>query len=134
MKAFALSLALILIVAGQLGCGKKDTDDDKDEKGAIETTVDYVTGYTAVEAKFKAERQTIQISIGKAVDMFVVMEGRNPVSLQELVDNNYLGRNYLNDEYGKPLEAEVRNGQLVVRSMRVNKETGRRELNWSKNY
>ncbi len=135
MKALALSLALILLVAGQIGCGKKDKDDGKkDEKGAIESTIDYATGYTAVQAKFKAERQTIQISIGKAVDYFAVDPGRRPNSLQELVDAGHLHKRYLNDEYGKPLEVEVRDGQLVVRSMRLNKETGRRELNWSKSY
>jgi hypothetical protein len=136
MKALIALLVIALLVGGAIWLGTRDTgrDKDDDEKGAIDTTVDYLTGNTAVKAKFKAQRTTIEISIRNSVSLFEGQKGRTPNSLDELVTAGYLDKQYLNDEYGKPLESALTNGALVVRSYLVDKETGQRSLNWEKRF
>ena len=134
MKALTTLLVIALLVGAAIGCGRKDKSKDDDEKGAIDTTVEYVTGYTAVKAKAKAERMTIQISIRNAVSLFEGEKGRSPTSLDELVADGKLPKQYLNDEYGKPLESMVKDGALVVRSYIVDSETGQRRLNWEERF
>ncbi len=135
MKALVPFLALALLVVGPFGCGKKDKDkDDDDEKGAIETTVEYVTGHTAIKAKSKAQQTLIKAVITNGISMFEVENGRSPISLEELVAAGYLDKTYLDDEYGKPLEVEARDGQLIVRSVRIDKETRERIVNWEQTF
>ncbi len=133
MKAIVTFLALALLVVGPFGCGKKDKDDE-DEKGAIETTVEYVTGHTAIKAKSKAQQTLIKAAITNGISMFEVENGRSPISLEELVAAGYLDKTYLDDEYGKPLEVEARDGKLIVRSVRIDKETRERIVNWEQTF
>jgi len=134
MKPLAVFLALALIVAAAFWWSKSDEDKDTDETGAIETTVDYLTGKTPIEAGMKARRQLIQISIKNAVNIYEAEHGRPASSLKQLVDAGALPKQYLNDEYGRPLEDESKQGALVVRSYRVNKEAGTRTLSWEQQF
>lgn len=136
MKALVTFLALALLAAGPVGCGKKSDDDkDKDkDTGPIETTVDYVIGKTPIEAGARAKRTTIQVSIKNAVYMFEIENERSPISLKEVVGAGYLDKRYLNDEYGRPLEVEVKEGTFVVRSVRLDSKTGKRVVRWEKKF
>ncbi len=132
MKALVTFLALVLLAAGPAGCGKKTEDkkDDEDKAGPIETTVDYVTGDTPIRAKSKAQQTVTKAAIKNAISMFEFENERSPISLKELVGAGYLDKKYLNDEYGRPLEVEARDGTFIVRSVRMSRETGKRVVNW----
>ena len=119
MKALVTFLALALLAAGPAGCGKKSDDDkDKDkDTGPIETTVDYVTGHTAINAKSRAQQTLTKAAIKNAIPIFEFENERSPISLKELVGAGYLDKKHLNDEYGRPLEVEVKEGTFVVRSV-----------------
>jgi competence protein ComGC len=120
MKALVIGLALSLLVVIPLGCGKKDKGDNKnEEKGALDSFTDYATGKTQIEAGQAAKRKLIGISIQEAVDYFSVQEGREPTSLQDLVDAGNLASEYTKDEYGRPLQSSVKDGKLVVRSVKA---------------
>lgn len=121
MKALALGLALLLLVP--IGCGRKD----KDEKGALDTFTDYATGKTPIEAGNETKRKLIWISIENAVNGYRGLEGSDPASLQQLVEARYLDPKCAEDELGKPLQSSVKDGKLVVRSVRSDGT-----LNWEK--
>lgn len=132
MKVLIAFLTLALLASGPAGCGKKSDDDkDKDkDTGPIETTVDYVTGHTAVRAKSRAQQTVTKAAIKNAISIFEFENERSPISLKELVGAGYLDKKCLNDEYGRPLEVEARDGTFIVRSVRISKETGKRVVNW----
>jgi len=129
MRSVIGIVAVALLVACDLGCGEKEKSNE-DETGPLETTVDYVTGQTAIDAKSRAHQTVFETSVKSAINLFEVEEGRSPTSLKELVDAGYLRESGLKDEYGRPLEEETQDGKIVVRSVRVDGESGERIVNW----
>ena len=120
MKAVVIGLVLSLLVVLPVGCGNKDKDKEKpkDEPSALDAFTDYATGKTQIEAGQAAKQKLIGISIQEAVDYFRVQEERDPTSLQDLVDAGNLPSQYTKDEYGRPLQSSVKDGKLVVRSVK----------------
>jgi len=133
MKTVIAIVVAALLVGGHLGCGKKE-EGAKEEKGPLDSTIDYVTGNTAIKEKSRAHRTTFRASVSNAISLFEVEEGRSPTSLKELVDAGYLDRRVLNDEYGRPVEEEVQGNKLIVRSVRIDKESGERIVNWQETF
>lgn len=128
-KIWLLLIAWLVVVP--LGCGEKNDDDtDQDDKGAIDTTVDYVTGRTAINAKSHAHRTAAEASIRSGISYYEVEYGRSPRSLQELVDGQFVDKKFLKDEYGRPVESTLEGDTLVIRSILIDKETGKRTVNW----
>jgi len=97
MKTVIGIVVVALLVACHFGCGKKKEDGEED-KDALDSTVDYVTGRTAIDAKSRAYRTTFEASVKRAINLFEIEEGRSPTSLKELVDAGYLQAGALNDE------------------------------------
>jgi hypothetical protein len=133
MKGLLTLLVLAAMALSVPGCGKKDND-KKEEKGAIDSTVDYFTGKTAIDAKFRAQRIAAKATIKNGIDLFEVENGRLPISLTELVGAGYLDRKFLNDEFGKPLEVEATQDTIIVRSVHVDPDTGKRTVNWEEHF
>ena len=132
MKGKVWILAIAMLVVLPIGCGEKKTDKEKnaDDKGAIDTTVDYMTGRTAIDAKSRAYRTALQAAMRSGLSAFEAENGRPSRSLQELVDAQCLDKQFLKDEFGRPVESALEGDTLVVRSVRVDKETGKRTVNW----
>ena len=121
-----IELIVSIAVCLFLGCSnagdKKDKKGEKKKKGAVEETIDYVTGKTPIAAGQKAKAKLIETSIRNAVNSYEVMEGKKPDSLVELADAGYLSRQYLKDEWGRSLITERRNNKLIVRSVGPDKK------------
>ncbi len=119
-----LVFTISIVICVFLGCS--DAGDKKEKKGkkkgAVEETIDYVTGKTPITAGQKAKAKLIETSIRNAVNYYEVMEGKKPGSLEELVDTGYLSRQYLKDEWGRKLITERRNNKLIVRSIGPDKK------------
>jgi len=77
----------------------------------------YATGHTQVYAGQNAKAKIKKTSIQKAVNQFEAMEGRTPRSLNEMVQQKYLSRENLKDEWNRALKSEVKNNNLIIRSM-----------------
>jgi hypothetical protein len=127
MKTISLLVVLAIVAVVPLGCGKEKKD--KGEKGALESAIDYGTGKTQIEAGQAAKRKLIGISIQEAVSYYRIQEEREPTSLQDLVNAGNLASEYTKDEYGRPLQSSVKNGKLVVRSIKPDGT-----LSWEKTF
>jgi len=122
---------LIYVIAGFVclcvlfGCSKGNNETDKDtkeEKGAVEETIDYATGKTPLYEGQKAKKKLIEISISQALSQYEIMEGKKPESLQQLVDAGFLNAAYTKDEWGRDLIVQVQNGKFTVRSIGPDKK------------
>lgn len=84
----------------------------------VQTGVDAMTGRTAVDLAKDAHRSTLLSTLDGALENYRALnEGQDPKSLQELVDAGFLWSSDLRDEWGRPLDSEVRRGRLVVRGL-----------------
>jgi hypothetical protein len=127
MKTISLLAVLAIAAVVPLGCGKEKKDSD--EQGALGSAIDYGIGKTQIEAGQAAKRKLIGISIQEAVNYYRIQEGREPTSLQDLVNAGNLASEYTKDEYGRPLRSSVEGGKLVVRSMKPDGT-----LSWEKSF
>jgi hypothetical protein len=135
MNRLLTLLVLVAVVLSAPGCGSKGNDKDrKKDEGAVDSTVDYLTGNTAVQAKFRAQRTLTKVTIKESIDRFQIENGRLPISLKELVGAGYLDKQFLNDEFGKPLEVEATQDHIAVRSVRIDTKTGKRTVNWEETF
>ena len=122
MKTISLLIVLTIFAVAPFGCGKEKEDD---EKGAIESVIEYGTGETGLKVKSKAKRVATEAAIRQGISMFEFDKERSPNSLQELVDGSYVAREHTKDEYGRPLESSLSNGVFIVRSVKADGT-----LNW----
>jgi hypothetical protein len=135
MKGLLTLLVLAAVALSVPGCGSKGNEKDKKkEPGAIDSTVDYLTGKTAIDAKFRAQHVAAKAAIKQGIDVFEVENGRLPISLKELVAAGYLDKQFLNDGFGKPLEVEATQDAIIVRSIHIDRDTGKRTVNWEETF
>jgi hypothetical protein len=85
-------VALTIIAALVPGCG--DSSKPGTPANEVSNAVTAPVGYlgAVVEAKKYSEKQIDLAYINQAIQQFQVGEGRLPKSLQELVDEKYLGK------------------------------------------
>ncbi len=83
-----LILVTVLAITLPLSCGKKEEPKEEaepEEKGIVEEYFD-----TVVRAPARTQIKMGLITINKAIEAFVVMEGRYPESLDELIEKDYI--------------------------------------------
>jgi len=88
-----LQLLALAVGAGLLsGCG--DSSQPGSAANSVSNAVTAPVGYlgAVVEAKKYSEKQIDVAYITQAIQLFQASEGRLPKSLQELVDERYLGK------------------------------------------
>ena len=106
----------------------------KKKKGEFEETIDYATGKTQITAGQRTKAKLIQASINNAVNSYVIMEGKRPGSLQELVDAGLLNKKYTKDEWGRELIVTRAPGnKLAVRSIGPDRKPNTSD-DWVKEY
>ena len=135
MKPWPSLLSVSLTVCILLGCsGTGDNKKQKKKKGEIEETIDYATGKTQITAGQRAKAKLIQASISNAVNSYVVMEGKKPASLQDLVDAGFLNKKYTKDEWGRELIiTRTADNKLIVRSIGADRKPETSD-DWVKKY
>lgn len=90
MKAFILPVILVAALAAGCGDSSKPGTAANEASNAVTAPVGYLGA--AVQAKKYSEKQIDLAYINQAIQQFQVGEGRLPKSLQELVDEKYLGK------------------------------------------
>ena len=86
-------------------------------QGAIQTTTNDFTGATSVAMGQQAKRQILQSALRSAIAAYRGLRGEDPRSLQDLVDEGFLQRAHLVDEWGRKLEIGYDERGLVVRGL-----------------
>lgn len=83
------------------------------------SVLDGLTGKAAVDAylNVKEKAPSFQIpAIRTGVMMYMTQEGHPPQSLLEVVEAGYLSRDVLADPYGNPVDAIIRQDEILLRS------------------
>jgi len=103
--------AAALLLAWRLGVMQKITP-------FVHTGIDAMTGQTTIDIAESAHRSTIRSTLHRAIDRYrAANDGQEPTSLQALVDAGHLWSSDLQDEWGRPLQTEFRQGRLVISGM-----------------
>lgn len=91
MKLFPVMIAMVLVL-GISGCGGSKSDTGKNTNSVSGNPLDAPGEYLGAleKGKLAAEKTADLSSVRKAIQMYSVENGKNPASLQELVDEKYL--------------------------------------------
>ncbi len=133
MKNILFFAAMITLIFSLVTCAerKKKNEEKESLKKDVDEFVDYATGKTPIDMYRRSKKQTIQISIQQAVNIFESQLGRTPQNLNELVDQGILAKEYTKDEWGRTLSSGQKNGRLYVRSLGRDGESGTAD-DWEK--
>ena len=99
-----LILAVIVIVwiVQRVHDDKKADDSRKKESlhEQIDQTTDYLTGKTPINAMIQSQWTIRKTAIQQAVRNFEIMNGRQPRSFEELIQENFIGEEQTYMSYG----------------------------------
>jgi hypothetical protein len=88
MKKIGLVLAVVFLVVGLTGCGKKSGSSSEENLNPANAIEKY--GGVMGKSYKRAKSLDVLLSLRHSIRSFQFTEGRFPNSLQELVDKNYI--------------------------------------------
>lgn len=108
-------IGLIIYIATREKGGEKAGKEGP--KSAVQEVIEYGTGKTPIFAGQRAKARLIKTSIKQAVQYYEVQFGKKARSLEELVSEGALAKQYTRDEWNRELISRFSNGLLEVRSV-----------------
>lgn len=111
MKSHLLAVASLVVLISGCGDSSKPGTSANEVSNAVTAPVGYLGA--AVQAKKYSEKQIDLAYINQAIQQFQVGEGRLPKSLQELVDQKYLGK-IPEAPYGYKIVYDAMSGSVSV--------------------